>query len=101
MDYFNLIKAGNFLPEMKDIQNYSNNLFNSNNSSVLDYLMNKHGLTDVTIKNYQIGYDEKNARIVLPILNATGCDVSAVKYIAFPINQSSNKNLVTGLFTAS
>ena len=81
---------------MKDIQNYSNDLFNSNNSSVLDYLKNKRGLTDVTIKKYQIGFDEKNSRIVLPVLNATGYDVSAVKYIAFPINRSSNKNVVTG-----
>jgi len=37
------------------------------NSSVLRYLKNKRGLTDVTIKKYELGWDKIRRRISLPI----------------------------------
>ncbi|MBV6421637.1 MAG: hypothetical protein DAHOPDDO_02918 [Ignavibacteriaceae bacterium] len=96
MDYFQLMRDGSILPDLQMIQNYSQNLFNQKNISVLDYLKSNRGLTDSTIKAYQIGYDSQKSMLIFPILNATQAGVTAVKYVEFPINKSSKKDAVIG-----
>ncbi|HOJ07292.1 MAG: hypothetical protein DAHOPDDO_02131 [Ignavibacteriaceae bacterium] len=96
MDYFKLISAGGILPDLQTIQNHSQNLFDPTNSPVLDYLKNNRGLTDSTIKDYQIGYDGQKQMLIFPILNATQAGIVAMKYVEFPINKTSKKDVVIG-----
>ncbi|MCG3204896.1 MAG: DNA primase [Elusimicrobia bacterium] len=42
------------------------------NASVLRYLREKRGLTDGTIKKYQLGYDKSRRRISIPIRDTSG-----------------------------
>ncbi len=96
MDYLKLMNAGGLLPDLQMIQNFSQNLFDPENTPVLDFLKNNRGLTDSTIKDYQIGYDSQKSMLIFPILNATKAGVTAVKYVEFPINNSSKKDAVIG-----
>lgn len=96
MKYFQLINSGGFLPDLSVIQDFSKELFDANNSAVLDYFRNKRGLSDNTLKDNYIGYNKKNNRIVFPILNATGKGLTAVKYFDYPYEPSSGKNHMIG-----
>lgn len=95
IEYFDLIKSDQQSLSLEEIKIWNEKLFLPQNEEILNYLNIERGLSIKTIKDNFLGYDPKRKSIVIPTMNITGKNASAIKIIEAPIRRGDNYKKTT------
>jgi len=74
------------LPAMKNVLEWQQNLFKDQNKTVREFLNAKRGMTDETIRQFHLGFDERSGSIVVPVLDPSGQEAVAAKLLKYDLS---------------
>jgi hypothetical protein len=85
-----------WIPLLTDIDGWHDALMTGQDPAPKDYLNTTLGISDQTLHDLKIGYDDKEQNLVLPIFNATGKGLAGTKYIRFKNGEISARQSIAG-----